>query len=198
MVRLRIPRYQLWSCTLKLFLLIQTQQVFCNQQYKVGDLDSWGIPTSANPRIYTAWSKNHIFEIGDSLCNDFSSVFLYPPSQDSVVQVTQQSFNGCNLTDPILYMNNGNSLFNITSEGEFYFTSGVEGHCQKSQKLYISVGNVSSSTSPSDGPSASSPSYPTVFGSIPAPPSSSPLLEVPVLMSAAIVFSICALVGGTM
>ncbi|KAK2981909.1 hypothetical protein RJ640_019129 [Escallonia rubra] len=124
-------------------------------------------------------------------------VFLYPPSQDSVVQVTQQSFNGCNATDPILYMNNGNSLFNITSEGEFYFTSGVEGHCQKSQKLYISVGNVSSSISPSDGPSASSPSYPTVFGSIPAGPSSSASLEVPVLMSAAFVFWICALVGGT-
>ncbi|KAI3469121.1 hypothetical protein Pfo_025784 [Paulownia fortunei] len=71
------------------------------------------------------------------------------PSQDSMIQVTQQFHNNCNIKDPILYMINGNSQFNITKRGNFYFTSGVEGHCQKSQKLHISVyGNGSYAVSP--------------------------------------------------
>ncbi|BBH03519.1 early nodulin-like protein 8, partial [Prunus dulcis] len=98
-------------------------------------------------------------------------MFLYPPSQDSVVQVTAQAYTSCNLKDPILYMNNGNSLFNFTSLGNFYFTSGEPGRCQKNQKLHISFGN-GSAYSPSYGPSAlpdSAPSYPTVFGTIQHP-----------------------------
>ncbi|KAG8382557.1 hypothetical protein BUALT_Bualt05G0089800 [Buddleja alternifolia] len=113
-------------------------------------------------------------------------VFLYPPSQDSVIQVTGQNYNSCNLKDPILYMNNGNSLFNITREGNFYFTSGVKGHCEKSQKLHISVGNGTFvEDDPADAPSADAPSYPTVFGAIPVQASSSPLLEIPIFISAA-------------
>ncbi|KAM7531471.1 hypothetical protein LguiB_034881 [Lonicera macranthoides] len=190
----RIQKRQLRNALI-FILLIQTR-VFC-YQYKVGDLDAWGIPTSSNPTVYAKWSKYHTFKIGDSL------LFLYPPSQDSLIQVTEESYNSCNKTDPILYMNNGNSLFNITSQGGFYFTSGAEGHCQKSQKLHISVfsGNGSSSaSSPSYNPSslpASSPSYPNVFGTIPAPPSSSSSLKMPVFVSAAIgFFMCCALLSG--
>ncbi|XP_014513538.1 early nodulin-like protein 3 [Vigna radiata var. radiata] len=151
-----------------LFLtLVQIQsKVFC-YQYKVGDLDAWGIPTSTNPQVYKKWSTYHNLTIGDSL------LFLYPPSQDSVIQVTEESYKKCNIKDPILYMNNGNSLFNITSKGQFYFTSGVAGHCQKNQKLHIAVGegiteNVDDAAAP-----ASAPSYPTVFGNIPVAASTS-------------------------
>lgn len=129
------------------------------------------------------------------------AVFLYPPSQDSVIQVTGQSFNACNLTDPILYMNNGNSLFNITSLGEFYFTSAVPGHCEKKQKLQISVlsGNGSSAFSPSYGPSAlPDSSYPTVFGSIPAANSSSPSQRAPVFLAAVMGFVSWDLIRGRM
>ncbi|XP_022754220.1 uncharacterized protein LOC111302694 [Durio zibethinus] len=97
------------------------------------------------------------------------AVFSYPPTQDSVIQVMEQSYNSCNLKDPILYMKNGNSLFNITKAGEFFFTSGEPGHCEKKQKLYISVlsGN-GSAYAPSYGPSAlpetaSSPSYSSLW-----------------------------------
>ncbi|KAF5460505.1 hypothetical protein F2P56_020369 [Juglans regia] len=177
-------------------VLLQTRSVSC-YQYKVGDLDAWGIPTSAKPLVYTQWSKYHTFKIGDSL------LFLYPPSQDSVIQVTEQSYNNCNIKDPILYMNNGNSLFNVTKYGEFYFTSGEQGHCEKKQKLHISVlsGNGSSVDSPSYGPSALpeiSPSYPTVFGTMPQPPSSSPPPSFPVFMAALALFAVSALVGGIM
>lgn len=105
-------------------------------------------------------------------------MFLYPPSQDSVIQVTKESYNSCNLKDPILSMNDGNSVFNITDYGEWFFTSGVAGHCEKKQKLHISVlsGNASSSANApsSDGALPEiSPSYPTVFGGIPAAPNAS-------------------------
>lgn len=173
----------------QLLAFVQTT-VLC-YQFKVGDLDAWGIPTSTNPHVYTNWSKYHTFKIGDSL------LFLYPPSQDSIIQVTAQSFTSCNLTDPILYMNNGNSLFNITSLGVFYFTSGEPGHCEKKQKLQISVGNVSAD-SPSYGPSAlpetSSPSYQPVFGTIPAPPSSSPSQSYSLSMAAVIGSVVWALI----
>lgn len=192
MGNLRSSRFQ-FLCAFQFFMLVQTR-VSC-YQYKVGDLDAWGIPSSANAHVYTNWSKNHIFKIGDSL------LFLYPPSQDSVIQVTGQSFNACNLTDPILYMNNGNSLFNITSLGEFYFTSAVPGHCEKKQKLQISVlsGNGSSAFSPSYGPSAlPDSSYPTVFGSIPAANSSSPSQRAPVFLAAVMGFVSWDLIRGRM
>ncbi|XP_021281401.1 mavicyanin [Herrania umbratica] len=195
MANLGSPRY-CFFCAFQLLLLIQAK-VLC-YQYKVGDLEAWGIPTSANPQVYAKWSKYHTFKIGDSL------LFLYPPSQDSVIQVTEQSYNSCNLKDPILYLNNGNSLFNITKPGEFFFTSGEPGHCEKKQKLYISVlsGNGSASA-PSYGPSAlpettSSPSYPTVFGTIPQPPSSSPTLGFPIFITAVIASATWAIINGMM
>ncbi|KAL5551529.1 hypothetical protein UlMin_001705 [Ulmus minor] len=183
-----------WFFLVSLFLSL-SQKVLC-YQYKVGDLDSWGIPTSANPQIYTKWSKYHNIRIGDQL------LFFYPPSQDSVIQVTEESHNSCNLKDPILYMNNGNSLFNITKNGVFFFTSGEKGHCEKKQKIRISVGN-ETAFSPSYGPSAlpdsaSSPSYPTVFGSIPAPPSSSPSLGLSVFIAAGIGFVVSSFLSGMM
>ncbi|XP_027346410.1 early nodulin-like protein 1 [Abrus precatorius] len=162
------PRFNRFlACLLVTLLQIQTK-VLC-YQFKVGDLHAWGIPTSLNSQVYDKWSKYHNLTIGDSL------LFLYPPSQDSVIQVTEESYKSCNLKDPILYMNNGNSLFNITSEGNFYFTSGEPGHCQKNQKLRITVGvggNVNA-LSPTSLP-ANAPSYPTVFGTIPMSPSSTP------------------------
>lgn len=72
-------------------------------------------------------------------------------------------------------MNDGNSLFNITRPGEFYFTSGTEGHCDKLQKLHISVAGGNGSTyDEADSPAfAPSPSYTNVFGSIPVQSSNS-------------------------
>ncbi|KAK9059363.1 hypothetical protein SSX86_021986 [Deinandra increscens subsp. villosa] len=187
---------KLW-CFILFIVLIQAN-VFA-YQYQVGNLQSWNIPTSADPKVYTNWPKKHTFKIGDSL------LFLYPPSQDSVIQVTKESYNSCNLKNPILYMNNGNSLFNITSPGVVYFTSGVSGHCEKSQKLEISVyaSDGSLPMPPASGPSGaladSAPSYPTVFGGIPSGPSksSSSLLNVKtsVLSSWVIGVLICGLLG---
>ncbi|KAI3691898.1 hypothetical protein L6452_31701 [Arctium lappa] len=188
--------HQWWFAILFLFLLLIESNVF-GYQYQVGNLQAWNIPTSADPKVYTNWPKKLNFKIGDSL------LFLYPPSQDSVIQVTKQSFNSCNLKDPILFMNNGNSLFNITSPGVFYFTSGVSGHCEKSQKIQIAVLSADGSLPPASGPSGaladSAPSYQNAFGGIPSgPSSSSPIatIEGSMLMAVAIGVVICGLVGG--
>ncbi|XP_043718205.1 mavicyanin-like [Telopea speciosissima] len=184
MANIRFSRCQFF-CTVQFLLLLQSN-VFC-YQFKVGDLHAWGIPSSANPQIYMYWSEYHQLKIGDSL------LFLYPPSQDSIIQVTEQAFNDCNLKDPILYMNDGNSLFNITSPGGFYFTSGVPGHCEKSQKLQISVLFANGSAlPPSYAPTGlpdTSPSYPTVFGSIPTASPSLPLQSLSATILAAVLGS---------
>lgn len=119
------------------------------------------------------------------------AVFLYPPSQDSVVQVTAAAFDSCNVTDPILHLSDGNSLFNISSDGNYYFTSGVAGRCQKKQKLQMAVGNGTSDSSPTPGASSEiAPSYQNVFGSIPAAPSASAVERFPVSLAAAVVLAV--------
>ncbi|WVY94101.1 hypothetical protein V8G54_033189 [Vigna mungo] len=193
LVRIKMPFLRGFRFNLFLVYLlatwVQIQTKVESYQYKVGDLDSWGIPTSSNSQVYDKWSKYHNLKIGDSL------LFLYPPSQDSLIQVTEESYKSCNLKDPILYMNNGNSLFNITSVGEFYFTSAEFGHCQKHQKLHITVGvgGNTDTLSPSSLPQ-SAPSYPTAFGDIPMSPSSTssphPNLKLSLIITG---FLLCAL-----
>ncbi|KFK32960.1 hypothetical protein AALP_AA6G312000 [Arabis alpina] len=148
--------------SLMVLLLILLGQEVSSTLYKVGDMDSWGIPTDS--KVYSKWPKSHSFKIGDSL------LFLYPPSEDSLIQVTASNYKSCNTKDPILYMNDGNSLFNLTQNGTFYFTSGHSGNCQKYQKLLVSVGTYSAEAdalSPSSSADADAPSYQNVFGSIP-------------------------------
>ncbi|XP_006302843.2 mavicyanin [Capsella rubella] len=158
--------------------------------YKVGDLDAWGIPVDA--KVYSKWPKSHSFKIGDSL------LFLYPPSEDSLIQVTASNFKSCNTKDPILYMNDGNSLFNLTQNGTLYFTSAHPGHCSKYQKLLVSVGTYSAEAealSPSS--SADAPSYQNAFGSIPLSQKSS---SSSLISAFSIVFAslACAVVGAIM
>ncbi|KAG4969273.1 hypothetical protein JHK85_035694 [Glycine max] len=152
MANLSSPGFNLFLVSL-LVTLVQIQTKVQCYQYKVGDLDSWGIPISPSSHLYDKWSKYHNLRTGDSL---------------------PESYKSCNLKDPILYMNNGNSLFNITSEGDFYFTSGEAGHCQKNQKLHITVGvgGNTNALAPTSLPENAT-SYPTVFGNIPMAPSSS-------------------------
>lgn len=60
-----------------LVVLVQTSAQVVSYKYKVGDLDAWGIPTSANPLVYAKWSKYHAFKIGDSLCKFCLSINLF-------------------------------------------------------------------------------------------------------------------------
>ncbi|GJN09319.1 hypothetical protein PR202_ga27317 [Eleusine coracana subsp. coracana] len=102
--------------------------------YKVGDLDAWGIPPASKPDVYKNWSKSIKFKHGDAIW------FLYPPTQDSVLQVTPDAFHTCDLSStPLLKLDDGNSVFNLTKPGRVYFISGEPKHCLKGQKLWVDV-----------------------------------------------------------
>ncbi|XP_051183791.1 early nodulin-like protein 8 [Lolium perenne] len=101
--------------------------------YKVGGLDAWAPPPASKPDVYVQWGKSLPFKLGDSL------FFLYPPSQDSAVQVTAKAFAACDVSDPVLALADGNSVFNLTAPGRAYFTSAAAGHCRKGQKLSVDV-----------------------------------------------------------
>ena len=101
--------------------------------YKVGGLDAWAPPPSSKPDVYVLWGKSLPFKLGDSIW------FLYPPSQDNAVQVTAKAFAACDASDPILKLDDGNSVFNLTKPGRAYFTSAAKGHCRKGQKLSVDV-----------------------------------------------------------
>ncbi|XP_040378621.1 stellacyanin [Oryza brachyantha] len=101
--------------------------------YKVGDLDAWGIPPASKPDVYSRWAKSIHFALGDSIW------FLYPPSQDSVVQVTPRAFAACAASDPVLKLDDGNSVFNLTTPGRVYYISAAPGHCRKGQRLAVDV-----------------------------------------------------------
>lgn len=106
------------------------------------------------------------------------AVFLYPPSQDSVIQVTARAFNTCIVATPLLRLDDGNSLFNLTAPGYYFFTSGVAGHCDKNQKLAVAVPSADGTFPPPPAdegvvgnalPPGASQSFPIVFGPTPAP-----------------------------
>ncbi|KAL6847627.1 hypothetical protein ACP4OV_022653 [Aristida adscensionis] len=101
--------------------------------HKVGNLDAWGIPPASKPDVYVRWGNSTRFKIGDSIW------FLYPPSQDSVVQVTARALAACDVASPLLKLADGNSVFNLTAPGRTYYTSGKADHCRKGQKLAVNV-----------------------------------------------------------
>lgn len=93
---------------------------------------------------------NRLFVIG-------IAVFLYPPSQDSVIQVTKAAYSRCDISSPIATFHDGNTVFNFTQWGSYYFTSGVPGHCAKSQKLAVLVLGANGALPPQDSASAPGP-----------------------------------------
>jgi hypothetical protein len=125
--------------------------------YKVGDLDAWGVPPPSKPDVYKRWAKSIHFALGDSICKQpnqpppqclthsptcltraLIAGFLYPPSQDSVLQLAPEAFASCDLSRPVARLADGNS-FNLTMPGRAYYASGAPGHCRKGQKLWVDV-----------------------------------------------------------
>ena len=97
-------------------------------EYKVGGLDAWGVPPATKPDVYVRWAKSVPVKLGDAL------FFLYPPSQDITVQLTAKAFAAC---DPLLKLEDGNSVFNLTKPGRAYFSSAAPGRCRKGQKFKL-------------------------------------------------------------
>jgi hypothetical protein len=124
--------------------------------YKVGDLDTWGMPPPSKPDVYKRWAKSvHLHSVTPSVSKPTPSTasavsasslthptrltrarrFLYPSSQDSVLQLAPEAFASCDLSRPVARLADGNSFFNLTVPGRAYYASGAPGHCRKGQKL---------------------------------------------------------------
>ncbi|KAG5563999.1 hypothetical protein RHGRI_000242 [Rhododendron griersonianum] len=96
-----------------------------------GRENSWKVPPS--PDDLNKWSGEIRFLIGDTL------VLKYDPKTDSVLQVTEEDYKICNMSNPIKSYNDGNTKIPLDRSGPFYFISGTEGNCKKGQKVVVTV-----------------------------------------------------------
>nr|ABK23034.1 unknown [Picea sitchensis] len=128
-----------------LFAFVQTGSHA--SEFRVGGKNGWVVPNNTNTLNYSDWAGRNRFQVGDSL------VFVYNPSEDSVLQVSEGDYKSCSTSDPIASFKDGKTVFKLSQTGPVYFISGASGHCQKSQKLHVIVlsirgGTPSSSSSP--------------------------------------------------
>ena len=59
--------------------------------------------------------------------------------KDSIMVVTEEEYNKCHSSHPILFSNNGDTIVSLDRPGLFFFISGVTGHCERGQKMIIKV-----------------------------------------------------------
>ncbi|XP_011098289.1 early nodulin-like protein 1 [Sesamum indicum] len=162
-------------------------------QFVVGGRQGWVVNTSEN---YNHWAERMRFQVNDTL------LFKYKKGSDSVLVVNKDDYDNCNTGNPILKLDDGNSVFKFDRSGPFFFISGNKANCDQGQKLIIVVLAVrnrpppppnapvpsaappKSSSSPSPSPTggapspASSPLSPSPAGEAPSP-ATSPLSPSP-------------------
>lgn len=115
-----------------------------------------------------------------------NAVFVYRPNQDSVLQVTRDSYDSCNTDPATAKFTDGHTSFRLNRSGPYYFISGNKDNCHKNQKLIIIVmadrkssnnNNTTISSSPPPSPSVESspsPPYTGTFEITPAPSQETP------------------------
>ncbi|CAL9165992.1 unnamed protein product [Musa hybrid cultivar] len=137
--------------------------------FYAGGRDGWVLHPSES---YGDWAERNRFQVADTI------VFKYKKGEDSVLEVSKQDYDACDVSKPIRKLDGGDSVFNFDRSGPFYFISGAPENCQQGQKLVVVVMAVrncppiSSPPSPpptSNTPPASSPS-PAPVSHGPAPP----------------------------
>ncbi|GAV80593.1 Cu_bind_like domain-containing protein, partial [Cephalotus follicularis] len=143
-------------------LLVILMGFLCSSQaYKfcVGGRDGWVL----NPHeSYNHWAERNRFQVNDTL------FFKYKKGSDSALVVTKDDYNSCNTKNPILSLEDGDSIFKFGRSGFFFFISGNGDNCNKGQKLIILVMAV-----------RNKPQHPIPSPSPPSPPSGSPSPESP-------------------
>ncbi|XP_021894309.1 early nodulin-like protein 1 [Carica papaya] len=122
--------------------------------------DGWVLHPSED---YNHWAQRNRFQVNDTL------YFRYKKGSDSVLIVTKDDFDSCNIKNPIKSLTDGNSTFVFDRSGPFFFISGNSDNCNNGQKLVIVVMAVRNKThhhqQPSPAPS------PVVVATPPASPS---------------------------
>uniref|UniRef100_G3MT85 Phytocyanin domain-containing protein n=1 Tax=Amblyomma maculatum TaxID=34609 RepID=G3MT85_AMBMU len=117
-------------------------------EFQVGGDHGWKIPSSkSGPQMYNQWASKNRFQVGD--------VVRFKYDKDSVMEVTEKEYESCKSVHPIYFSNNGNTELKLDHSGDFYFISGISGHCERGQKMIIKV------MSHSDAPGTSPPAPPS-------------------------------------
>ncbi|XP_077238141.1 early nodulin-like protein 14 [Tasmannia lanceolata] len=131
-----------------------------------GTTNSWKIPSSTSESL-NQWAESNRFRIGDSL------VWKFNDEKDSVLQVTREGYESCNVSNPMAAYKGGSVTVKLERSGPFYFISGASGHCEKGQKLIVVVLSNRQRSGISPAPSPMEFDGPAI-----APTSSAPGLEV--------------------
>ena len=104
------------------------------------------------------------------------SVWNYDAKVDSVLQVTKEDYDSCNIAKPLKQFNDGDTKFELDNSGAYFFISGAPGSCTKGEKIHLVVlsernnpgGGSGDGGSPMVSPVTSSPA-PSTHASAPAP-----------------------------
>ncbi|KAL5724005.1 hypothetical protein ACHQM5_007326 [Ranunculus cassubicifolius] len=123
--------------------------------YTVGDSCGWDISCDMD-----AWRTGKNFKVGDILSFQFSSYH-------SVYEVNKDSFDGCNVSNPIMTSTTGNSTITLSNPGDKYFVCGNRLHCLGGMKLRVNV-QQNGTISPASAPLPPNPRSPS---SLPQPSS---------------------------
>ncbi|XP_015584095.1 mavicyanin-like [Ricinus communis] len=99
-------------------------------QFLVGGDNGWTLPKKDDP-MFNDWASRNRFKVNDTV------YFKY--EKDSVMVVTEEEYKKCRSAHPIFFSNNGDTVFMFDRPGLFYFISGVNGHCERGQKMIIKV-----------------------------------------------------------
>ncbi|XP_065864584.1 early nodulin-like protein 5 [Euphorbia lathyris] len=105
-------------------------QLVASVDHIVGGENGWTIPKK-DSQFYNLWASNHRFNLNDTL------YFKY--KKDSVMVVSEDEYKKCKGVHPLFFSNNGDTAFVVDKPGLLYFISGINGHCERGQKMIIKV-----------------------------------------------------------
>ncbi|KAJ1699685.1 hypothetical protein LUZ63_008197 [Rhynchospora breviuscula] len=97
--------------------------------FEVGGSEGWVVPSEGD--MYRHWISDKIFQVGD--------IIRFRYKNDSVFIVSQEDYESCITSSPVLTYRSGDSSYRFQWSGTFYIISGKSGHCVLGQKIAINV-----------------------------------------------------------
>ncbi|KAL5547807.1 hypothetical protein UlMin_003038 [Ulmus minor] len=127
--------------------------------YVVGDNLGWTIPL--NTSFYSEWASSKDFEIGDQVLFNWTGKWTHNVAEVSSLAEYE------NCTKPGIVFGSG-FIANLVTSGSRFFISSVDNNCERGQKVIITVGSPTNTSSIFDilapGPQPSGASSVTTIG----------------------------------
>ncbi|XP_050386886.1 umecyanin-like [Argentina anserina] len=127
-------------------LVIAIAAIAEGAEYTVGDDMGWMVPPT--PDYYTTWVSKYHFVEDDSL------VFNFPQGIHDITVLTEEDFNACNMTNPLVQFQEPGEV-TVSATGTFYFTCSFGEHCASGQKFAITFASPPLPPSPCPSPTNS-------------------------------------------